>query len=64
MERVVAKTPLKYTLRNIDPALWKAVKDRASFEGRSLSFVLRELLRVYAQEGFRIVEMFDGKRKP
>lgn len=62
-KKTVAKRNPKYTLTNIDPTLWKAVKDRATFEGRPLSFVLKELLRVYAENGFRVVETFNGKRK-
>lgn len=58
------RTP-KYTLRNIDPALWKAVKERVAFEGRTIDFVLKQLLRVYAKHGYhRVVETFlNGKDK-
>jgi hypothetical protein len=61
-KKAVPKLP-KYTLLNIDPALWKAVKERAEFEGRPLRFVLLQLLRVYAENGFQVVETFNGKRK-
>ena len=61
-KRAVPDKP-KYTIRNIDPALWKAVKERAEFEGRPLRFVLLHLLRVYADNGFVVVETFNGKRK-
>lgn len=59
----MAKEPPKYTLRNLDPALWQKVKDRAKFEGRPISFVLKELLRVYAEHGFRVVSTFNARRK-
>ena len=55
---------LKYTLRQIDPELWDAVKKRAASEGRSIRFVLIELLQVYAKHGFAVVEKFkDGRRR-
>lgn len=55
-----------YYLRRIEPALWKRVKARAGAEGRSLRFILCELLRVYAEHGYRVVETFEtpgGKKK-
>jgi hypothetical protein len=53
----------KYTLRNIDTELWLRVKERAAKEGRSLRFVLLEVLKIYAKYGFTIVETFDGRDK-
>lgn len=58
--RPVAENP-KYTIRNIDPAVWKAVKDRAASEDRQIARVLRAFLRVYAKVGYRVIETFDGK---
>jgi hypothetical protein len=51
-----------YTLRRIPTDLWKKVRSRAAYEGRTMRFVLLELLRVYAKHGFRIVETFDDAR--
>lgn len=50
---------LNYVLKRIDPELWVAVKARAASEGRSVRFVLLELLRVYAKHGFLVVETFN-----
>jgi hypothetical protein len=40
-----------YTLRNIEPAIWQAFKQRAAVEGRSLRWVLIELIRRYVADG-------------
>lgn len=56
-------TVSEYALRDIDPDLWKRVKSKAAYEGRTLKFVLMELLRVYADHGFHVVETFDGKNR-
>lgn len=53
----------EYRLADIDPDLWKQVKDRAAYEGRTIRFVLIELLRVYAKHGFHVVETFNRGRK-
>lgn len=50
-----------YELRRIDPELWKLVKSKAAYEGRTVRFVLLELLRVYAEHGYRVVETFNAK---
>jgi len=52
----------EYRLTKIDAALWRQVKARAAYEGRSIRFVVLELLRVYAKRGFTVVETFDGKQ--
>jgi hypothetical protein len=39
-----------YTLRRIDPELWRRVKARAAFEGRTVRFVILALLRAYADK--------------
>lgn len=51
----------EYRLTDIDPSLWRRVKSRSAYEGRSIRFVLLELLKVYATHGFRVVETFNGK---
>jgi plasmid stability protein len=40
-----------FILRNPDPALWEAFKTRAAQEGRSLRWVLLELIRRYVDRG-------------
>lgn len=52
-----------YFLRDIDPELWRKVKARAAFDGRPIRFVILELLKVYAEHGYTVVETFDGKKK-
>lgn len=52
---------LSYALRRIDPDLWRKVKSRAAYEGRSVRFVIMELLKVYATHGFEVVETFNNK---
>lgn len=42
-----------YILRNIDPKLWQQFKARALSEGRSLRWLLMELIRRYVKEGLR-----------
>ena len=51
---------ISYTLRRIDPELWKRAKAQAAYEGRTLRFVILQLLHVYAKHGYRVVETFDG----
>lgn len=55
--------PVSYVLRRVEPDLWKRVKSRAAYEGRTIRFVILELLRVYAKHGFHVVETFDTRRK-
>ena len=52
-----------FSLRHVDPELWKRLKHRAASEGRTIRFVLIELIRVYADHGYHVVETFDGKHK-
>lgn len=52
-----------YPLRRIPDDLWKRVKSRAGYEGRTIRFVLLELLRVYAKHGFKVIEMLDDLEK-
>lgn len=40
-----------YILRNIDPKLWKQFKVRADSEGRSLRWLILELIRRYVKDG-------------
>jgi plasmid stability protein len=40
-----------FILRNPDPDLWQAFKARAASEGRSLRWVLMELVRRYVERG-------------
>lgn len=51
---------MDYYIRNVDPALWQKVKVRATSEGRTLRFVIVELLRIYAKHGYQVVETFDA----
>lgn len=51
---------ISYVLRHIDPELWRQVKSKAAYEGRTIRFVLLELLRVYARHGFTVVETFNA----
>ena len=55
--------PVNYALRRIDADIWRKAKTRAASEGRTIRFVLLELIRVYAKHGFHVVETFDGHRK-
>ncbi len=41
----------KYTLRNIDADLWRDVKARIASEGRTIRFVILELLKFYTAHG-------------
>lgn len=45
--KTIADMPA-YILRNIDPDLWKRVKERAAAEGRSLRGLILWLLQRYA----------------
>ena len=40
-----------YILRNIEPKLWKQFKQRADSEGRSLRWLILELIRRYIVDG-------------
>ena len=40
-----------YILRNIEPKLWKQFKQRALSEGRSLRWLILELIRRYVERG-------------
>lgn len=40
-----------FILRNPDKALWEAFKQRAQAEGRSLRWVILELIRRYVEQG-------------
>lgn len=42
-----------YILRNIDPKLWAQFKERAESEGRSLRWIILELIRRYIKDGLR-----------
>jgi hypothetical protein len=42
---------LSYVLREIDPALWRQFKRRASAEGHTLKWVLFSLIRKYVSDG-------------
>jgi hypothetical protein len=63
MSRTVQPKQVDYALRAVDAELWKNVKARAAQEGRSIRFVLIELLKVYARHGFTVVETFDGNHR-
>ena len=54
---------ITYPLKDIDPGLWKKVKDRAASEGRSIRFVLLAFLKAYAEHGFSVVEQAIGKER-
>lgn len=51
-----------YPLRNVPNDLWRQVKSKAAYEGRTIRFVLLELLRIYAKHGFAVVEKFDKEK--
>lgn len=40
-----------FILRKIDPELWEAFKARAQSEGRSLRWLVLELIRRYVEKG-------------
>jgi plasmid stability protein len=40
-----------FILRNPDPDLWKAFRERAASEGRSLRWLIMELIRRYVEKG-------------
>lgn len=52
-----------YILRRIDVDLWLHVKERAASEGRNVRFVLIEMLKIYAEHGYAVIEAFDGRTK-
>lgn len=52
-----------YRIEDIDPELWRAVKDKAAYEGRSVRFVLLEFLKLYAVHGYHVIETFKNHRK-
>lgn len=54
---------IDYALRGVDRELWTQVKVRAASEGRSIRYVLVELLKIYAAHGFHVVETFNGTRR-
>lgn len=45
-----------YALRGIDADLWRRVKVKAAYEGRSIRFVLLAFLAAYAEHGYRVIE--------
>lgn len=63
MSRDDATPRVDYALRGVDRELWTRVKTRAAAEGRSIRYVLVELLKIYARHGFHVVETFDRDRK-
>lgn len=48
--RVERRKQVSFLIRDIDGELWDAVKRRAAEEGRSLRWVILELLFVYANQ--------------
>lgn len=44
-----------YLLRDIDEKLWRRVKARAASEGRTLRFVVDEMLAAYAAHGYDVL---------
>ena len=42
---------MAFILRNPDPDLWEQFKARAASEGRSLRWVILELIRYYVTQG-------------
>ena len=42
---------MPYIIRQTDTELWKAFKARAATEGRSLRWILEELIRQYVAHG-------------
>jgi hypothetical protein len=58
----VQRSPVSYVLRGVDPELWRRVKVQVATEGRTIRFVLLELLKVYAKHGFTVVETFNNNR--
>lgn len=50
-----------YALRGIPPELWRRVKAKAAYDDRTVRSVLLELLRLYAEHGWDMVEKIDGK---
>jgi len=42
-----------YILRDIDKKLWKQFKERAAVEGRSLRWVIIEMIKHYVTHGLR-----------
>ena len=42
---------MPYIIRNTSTALWQAFRKRAAEEGRSLRWLLEELIRRYVEKG-------------
>lgn len=49
---------MNYVIRQIDLELWRQVKARASSEGRSIRFVILQLLKLYAECGFTVIDVY------
>ena len=53
-----------YYLRGIPPEMWRGVKTRAAFEGRTIRFVILALLRLYAKHGLDAIAGAMKERHP
>jgi hypothetical protein len=40
-----------YMIRNLDPVLWNAARDRAKAEGHNLKWVILQLIAYYVRAG-------------
>ena len=66
MSRQNRRVVSAYTLRDIDPDLWRRVKIRAAYEGKTIREALVDLLKVYATHGGDALDKFlteDSKRR-
>jgi hypothetical protein len=50
-----------FILRNPDPELWRAFRERAQSEGRSLRWLILELIRRYVENGLTADELPTAK---
>jgi hypothetical protein len=49
-----------YIIRDVDKKLWKQFKDRAASEGRSLRWVILEMIKYYVAHGLHVDDL-DGR---
>ena len=63
MSRQNRRAVVAYTLRRIDPELWKKVKARANYEGHTVRYVLVELMKWYVAKGLPPSAPYEESRE-
>jgi hypothetical protein len=57
-----AMAETSYTLRKIDRETWRKAKARAENDGRTMRWVLLQLIRAYAKHGERVFDTNGRER--